>query len=283
MLVEELFERLRNFQDLLIERVAIEEDIRELPKSIIAQEEVLVRARKGYTEKTARFAELGQKLGQLRIDLADVVAHKEKAEQQMDAISSPREFEALNKEITDAGTREDGIRKELKREEYNYQEAEQEMNDSKTLVESQEEEISQKRDRIKNEESSMLKRIDELKKDESKLTDGIDPEIVYKFDRIIRSKQGIGIVPVKGVVCTGCSMILPAQFVNDVRQGNKVIFCPYCSRILFYQESDESHDTLLADIESGSLADLDDFGDDQDDDFDEDDDQDKDGISGQDD
>jgi hypothetical protein len=34
-------------------------------------------------------------------------------------------------------------------------------------------------------------------------------------------------------------MILPPQFVNTVRLGEHVEFCPYCSRILFYQEDEQ--------------------------------------------
>ena len=38
-------------------------------------------------------------------------------------------------------------------------------------------------------------------------------------------------------ICSGCFMILPHQFMNDVRSSEKVHFCPYCSRILFYDEA----------------------------------------------
>ncbi len=284
MLMEELFERLRKFQELLMERVSIEDEIRELPKAIVAQEEVLVRARKALTERSTRYEELGQRVGQLRAELAEVMAHKEKSEQQMDAISSPREFEALNKEITEAGQKEDNLRKEVKREDENYREAEKDMNDSATLVSSQEAEILEKKERIRTEEASMQKRVAQLRAEESVLTSDIDPEIVFKFERIIKSKQGVGIVPVRGVVCSGCSMILPAQFVNEVRQSNRIIFCPYCSRVLFHQESEDGQDDLLADIESGSLSDLDDFGDESEDEsYDDDDDGDKDGMSDSDD
>jgi uncharacterized Zn finger protein (UPF0148 family) len=34
-------------------------------------------------------------------------------------------------------------------------------------------------------------------------------------------------------------MILTVQFVNEVRKGEGIMFCPYCSRILFYQEESE--------------------------------------------
>ena len=274
MLMEELFERLRTFQELLLERVAIEKEVRELPKSIAAQEEVLTRARKSYGERSQRLADAQARVGQLRAELADVVAHKDKSEQQMDQISNPREFEALNKEITEAGLKEDQLRKDLKREDENLREAEAEVLSSETLITSQEEEISAKRTKIKNEEESMKARVEELKQKETDTTAEIDSEVVFKFERIIKSKQGVGIVPVKGVVCSGCSMILPAQFVNEVRQSDKIVFCPYCSRVLFYQEGDESQEDMIVDIESGSLADLDDFGDDSDDDYDSDNDMD---------
>jgi len=259
MLMEELFERLRKFQELLMERVAIEKDIRELPKAIAAQEEVLSRARKSFLERSARYEDSGAEVGRLRAELAEVVQHKEKSEQQMDLISSPREFEALNKEITEAGLREDQLRKELKHQEEAYREVESELRSSETLIKSQEEEIEEKRTRIRNEEATMNARVKELRGQEVETTADIDGEIVYKFERIIKSKQGLGIVPVKGVVCSGCSMILPAQFVNEVRQSNKIVFCPYCSRVLFYQEGDEHQADIIVDIESGSLADLDDF------------------------
>ena len=269
MLMEELFERLRTFQELLMERVAIEKDVRELPKSIAAQEEVLTRARKSYGDRSLRLEETQSRVGQLRAELADVVAHKDKSEQQMDSITNPREFEALNKEITEAGLKEDQLRKDLKREEENLREAEVEVRASETLISSQEAEIAEKRERITNEAASMSAKVEKLKRDEAKTTAEIDPEVVFKFERIIKSKQGVGIVPVKGVVCSGCSMILPAQFVNEVRQSDKIVFCPYCSRVLFYQEGDESQEDMIVDIESGSLADLDDFGDESDEEYDD--------------
>jgi hypothetical protein len=68
-------------------------------------------------------------------------------------------------------------------------------------------------------------------------------------------------------------MILPAQFVNEVRTGTKIIFCPYCSRVLFHEESDaDSGEQLYVDIESGSLADLEDYAEEGEDEGSDDDD-----------
>ena len=69
-------------------------------------------------------------------------------------------------------------------------------------------------------------------------------------------------------------MILPAQFVNEVRDGDEILFCPYCSRILFYQESDENEENYYAMAEAGSLSDFEDYlGDERVDDDEESDDE----------
>jgi hypothetical protein len=41
-------------------------------------------------------------------------------------------------------------------------------------------------------------------------------------------------------------MVLPAQFANEVHHGEKILFCPYCSRILFYEESVDSDENFYS-------------------------------------
>ena len=259
MLMEEVFERLRQFQDLLKERVEIEKEIEDIPKSLVAQEELLARVKKGYSEKSALFETASAHVAELRNELAEAEASRERSEKQMDSISTQREYEALNKEIRDATDKEHQARKDLQKEERAVAELEESVKRDESMIQLQESEIQEKKVKIDSETQQKHQRVEELRVTEKTVTEGIDSEINFKFERIIRSKQGLGIVPVRGYVCSGCSMILPAQFVNEVRQGNKIIFCPYCSRVLQYQETEEAVGDIIADIESGSLADLDDF------------------------
>ena len=55
-------------------------------------------------------------------------------------------------------------------------------------------------------------------------------------------------------------MILPAQFANSVHEGESILFCPYCSRILYHEDVEEGEEESYFTLkEAGSLADLDDF------------------------
>ena len=274
MLMEEVFERLREYQEILTKRVEIEKEVEDIPKALSAQEELLSRVKKSYVERREEFEAAEAKVKELRGQLAEAETAREAAEKQMDAISTQREYEALNKEIRDATDREHQCRKDLQHEERTLADVEELMRKDESMIKLQETEIAEKSAKISVDKGAKLAEIGKLRKEEDRVSEGIDRSVIFKFERIIRSKQGLGIVAVKGCVCTGCNMILPAQFVNEVRSGNRIIFCPYCSRILFHQETDEdSGDQIYADIESGSLADLEDYaeegeeGDDDDDGF----------------
>jgi predicted nucleic acid-binding Zn-ribbon protein len=271
MLMEEVFERLREYQGILTKRVEIEREVEDIPKALDSQIELLSRVKKSYLEKSQAFADAEAKVRDLRGQLAEAEAAREAAEKQMDAISTQREYEALNKEIRDATDREHGIRKDLQREERSLAEIEESLRRDESMIQLQESEIAVKSAKISGEKEQKLAEIVELRTSEEKSSNGIDKDVLFKFERIIRNKQGLGIVPVKGYVCTGCYMILPAQFVNEVRSGNRIIFCPYCSRVLYYQEAEEQSEQLFVDIESGSLSDLEDYAEEgEDDGYDED-------------
>lgn len=256
----EIFEKLKDLQDILAEKYAIQREIEEAPKKLFSQDELLARLKKEFIEKNANYEELRKKVVQLKTELAEAEAAREKGEKGMDNITSHREYEVLEKEIRDAAEAEQNIRKELQRQEKLLAEQNESLKQDEQLIAVQESELNAGKASLDKETAGMQKKLDKLAKQEAKIIPGIDPEIIFKFERIIKSKN-TGIVAVKGNVCDGCHMILPAQFANKVRGGDDINFCPYCSRILYYQEAEDDEYFHLDD--TGSLADFeDDFDDD---------------------
>ena len=252
----EVFDKLRNLQEVLAEKYDLQTQIEEAPKKLSSQDELLARLKKEYIEKNAIYEEVRKKVGKLKSDLAEADAAREKSEKAMDSVTTNREYEALEKEIRDATEREQTIRKELQKEEKTLAELNDALKNEESLIQSQEEEVNTAKASLQTEIDQCNAKLNELRKQEEELTPGIDQEIIFKFQRIIKSKHSKGIVAVKGNVCDGCHMILPAQFANDVRTGDKIVFCPYCSRILYYQEVAEGEEEYFQMDDTGSLADL---------------------------
>ena len=276
MTTTEMLEKLKTYQEILGERVALEEEIDLLPKTIEAQNEMMARLRKSFTEKDENFKKSEARVRELRQALQEAEFGREKAEQQMDGITTQREYEAINKEIRDATEKEQTLRKDIQQEERAFAEIEEELQKTEGGIVMLEQEISEKNQAIESERGSKAALVTELRIRETEISEGISSDILFKLERIIKNKKGVGVVPVHGVVCTGCHMILPANFVNEIRddENTKVNFCPYCSRILFYEETDEVPE-FLGDIESGSLADLADYSEEGEEEADGDDDEDQ--------
>jgi predicted nucleic acid-binding Zn-ribbon protein len=263
MVTENDLDKLRTLQEIIYEKIGLEKSIQEIPKLLGTQEELLNRLKKTFIEKNSDYERVKAEESEIKNKLAEVESAREKSEKNMDAVSTQREYEALDKEIKDASEKEQQYRKDLQQRERFLSELDEQIQQQTSLIEQQEKELEDRRLKIEAEINDKHKQIDDLHKREIKLTENLDSEVVFKFERIIKNKMGIGIVAIKGNVCMGCHMILPVQFANEVRIGEEYIFCPYCSRILFYEESADGEEEYYNSEDTGALSDLDEVDEDE--------------------
>jgi predicted nucleic acid-binding Zn-ribbon protein len=242
--MQDVFDKLRSLQEILSQKFEVENEINDIPRALATKTELLNRLKKTYIQKNEELVKSKEKIKSTRQKMQDAELEREKYERQMDLIKTQREYEALDKEIKDASEREQDFRRELQNEERMLEEMQDNLEKEEVMIANQEEEVKSEQSRIKHELKEKQKVLQKLERDEKKVTPGLDEELLFKFERIIRSKAGLGIVPLIDGVCTGCFVILPPQFVNDVRASNNIMFCPDCSRILFFQEKEEADYTM---------------------------------------
>lgn len=263
---EEIFTKLKDLQEVLVEKYQIEAKKSEAPKQLSSQEELLAVLKKEYIAKNNEYDSIKEKVLKIKFDLEQAVKSRESGEQGMDNITTHREYEALEKQVNEAKALESDLRKELQKEEKILTELKENLKISEDMISGQENELAEGKASLDKQINEYEEKLKELKEKEDSITPGLSDEILFKFERIIQ-RNTEGIVSVKDEVCNGCNMILPSQFVNLVREGNSINFCPYCSRILYYEESEndtaENH-YFTEDI--GSLVDLSDDLEDYDDD-----------------
>ncbi|MFP3088911.1 C4-type zinc ribbon domain-containing protein [Treponema sp. TIM-1] len=272
MAMEDVFDKLRTLQDILSEKISLEQDIQEIPKLLSTQEELLARLKKTFIEKNQDYEKAKNAEIEYRNLLVEAESARERAEKNMDSISTQREYEALDKEIRDASEKEQQYRKDLQREERLLADLDEQIKQNTALIEQQEQELAERKAGIEAEIAEKTAQVEKLLERERETTPGLDPEVLFKFERIVKNKMGRGIVAIRGGVCMGCHMILPVQFANTVRMGEEIVFCPYCSRILFYEESEQGEEDFFDTEDAGSLSDLDDMDDDE---YDEDEEEDE--------
>ena len=245
--LDEVLRKLRALQEVLFQRFQLEHEISEIPRALSAKTELLNRLKQSYVDKNDLYNHTRERIHDLRQHAIEAERERERYEGQMDAIRTQREYEALDKEIRDSGDREVDTRRELQREEENLEEMAGTLEHEEAQIKQQEEDVADEQRRIDNEIADRETALKELIAEESKIVPGLDAELLFKFERIIRTKEGLGIVPLRAGVCTGCQMILAPYFANRVRSGEGVMFCPNCSRIVFYGGDEELQEDSFAD------------------------------------
>ncbi len=238
--MKEIYNTLSQLQDVFARMFEIEDKIKEIPKALADKEAVLQKTKITYLELHDKSEKVKEELKNLRIRLDEAGVKRETSEKMMETITQAREFETLQKEIEGAKNAEQTLRKSLIAKEKFYDELNMKLSVQEEIMAQQTQEVEEEtavKDALIAENQAIL---DEIVAKKNELAKDLDPNLVFKFERIIRNKGGVGIVPVHSIVCEGCHMTLPAQFVNDVRREDEIKFCPYCSRVLYYEESEDS-------------------------------------------
>ncbi len=261
--VQGVLDKLRALQDVLHKKHEVEAQIEALPRSLATKKEVLNRLKRTYLERNEEQESTRTRIESLRGDAVESERVREEYEQQMgqmEYIQTQRAYEALDKQIRDATERETDDRRALQDEEERLDQLSEELAREAELIEQQEGAVQVEESRIEVELADRQERLAALDADESEIASGLDEELLFKFERIVRSTDGYGIVPLQGHVCTGCYMTLPAHFVNRVRRAEDVLFCTH-GRIVFYEDAPSEEETEaqidVFDDEPGFFADAD--------------------------
>lgn len=63
----------------------------------------------------------------------------------------------------------------------------------------------------------------------------IDSKLLTQYEKLLKSREGLALAPVKNNSCGGCYLGLPPQVINEIQMHDKLMVCESCARILYWQ------------------------------------------------
>ena len=175
--------------------------------------------------------QLGRK--EKEIELETKESEVKKLNVQLYQLKSNKEYETMQNEIkglqADGSVLEEDIIKLMDA----VEEAEKGLTGEQKQLEQKQQEINVQIKRIEDEIKSIE---DGLAKEEEKrkqVTIGVETRILSNYQRILKAKGGLAMVPIVNSTCGGCHMQLPPQVINEIRLKHEIIYCQMCSRILY--------------------------------------------------
>ena len=64
----------------------------------------------------------------------------------------------------------------------------------------------------------------------------IDPQWLARYERVLKHKGDIAVVPVDNGTCGGCHMKLTPQVIQDTKRAQSITSCTFCGRMLYWKD-----------------------------------------------
>jgi predicted nucleic acid-binding Zn-ribbon protein len=103
-----------------------------------------------------------------------------------------------------------------------------------TLAQSQKRDVDKQIADLAALEGSLKKQIAEDESTRATLGAVVDPSVLSRYERLLKSKGENVVVGIDHGVCGGCHMRLNTQTVRTVQGETDITNCPHCGRILYY-------------------------------------------------
>jgi predicted nucleic acid-binding Zn-ribbon protein len=169
----------------------------------------------------------------------EMAANEEKIkkhESDLYQIKSNKEYQALLQEIesikADVSLQEEEIITLLDKIESAKGKLEQE----KKTFEEEKQKLDKEQEEIRQEEKKIDERLGELRGRRKEFAEGVDKDILGRYEKVLELRGGIALAKVSGEVCSECGMSLRPQIINESKLKKNPVFCESCSRILYAED-----------------------------------------------
>lgn len=201
---------------------------------------------KQQADKQQEISDLSRSIAAQEIKIQEIKEKIKKLEQKQSTVKKVDEFNALTHEMT-AAERERIATEHIASDMIDKRNLEEEILEKIKESLQQSEESSRVLEGEIKESIRMINREGgELKGSRDELAKTADSEVLRIYERLLNNKKDRVVVPIENRTCSGCHIALTAQHENVVRKGERLIFCEHCSRIHFWQESEEVEGTAAA-------------------------------------
>ena len=230
--MEQRIESLQKLQtvDLIIRELT--EGLRRYPDEINNLKKDLLEKEESINLKETNLSELNTQRDNLESSLRSNQESIKKSEERLFSIKTHREYEALQKEITDT-------RKENLEIEDRTISVMAEIEETETALGEEKENYATLKEQYAQQIEEKEKKIEELEisrkpaeKEKSEILSTVDPKILPLYERIFK-KNGRALALAENEKCTSCNINIPPQLYNEILKQVELVQCPNCKKILY--------------------------------------------------
>jgi predicted nucleic acid-binding Zn-ribbon protein len=229
--------KLQKIDSEILERQSMIEQIphkiEELKEGLQEKEESLEDVKRRLQQNHNMELAMDKQLQETRIK---ITKHKK----QLLSVKTNKEYAALLREISLEESNIERLEEEMLGLMEETEEIKEEKREEERLLQKMRENYNEKKGILNDKKDKFEKEIKEKREKREKIAEELNPDLLKKYERIKKSRDGLAVVRIQGETCGGCFSSIPPQLINEAKVGDKIITCGSCGRILIYIEEDET-------------------------------------------
>lgn len=223
--------RLKELLSVSAELREMEKTLRKYPEELSVFKGEIQSTQETLAEKTLAAEEADKSKSALEQELADKKIYIQKAEGRLLNIKTHREYEALQKELTEAKRQCIEIEDKTLALMETLETLKMDRAELKRDLEEKTEKYAPKMEALERTMNELENKAAPYRERRDSIVGGLTPEVRLIYTKISRKTHDF-LAVARGEMCTNCNMNIPPQMFNDVLTGARVIQCPSCAKIL---------------------------------------------------
>ncbi len=204
----------------------------------------LERARAEATAQAARLKAAENRLKTLQlahkekeVELQTREASVKKLQGQLFQVKTNKEYTAMQHEIETLKADNSVLEETLLKNFDTIDQATKERQRQQHVAVQHQQRLQQEEQRIQQELVGLRERMARLEQDRHVLTPVVPHEKLTAYERILKMREGLALVPIVNESCGGCHRRLRPQVVNEACLGAALATCDSCNRILYVDDA----------------------------------------------
>lgn len=207
---------------------------RQQVESSLGETEALVQARSRLQKAEAAHRQWLTRLHDQELKIAALETKIANSENRLysGTVKNPKELASLQEELAYLHRRKGTEEESLLEAMINVEEHEAELEDARAHWQAVEAAWTASQAELRREQDELVAHLDELAELRVAREGAVEAADLSTYQELRRRKGGIAVSRLKGNLCTTCHVEVPISWLPQVRQGETLIFCSSCGRIL---------------------------------------------------
>jgi hypothetical protein len=205
----------------------------EFPVRIEQMDSDLEAKKDGYNNAEARLKELQVKKNEKETDIKALEEKAAKHEAELYQIKNNKEYKALQDEIASIKADISVLEEDVIMYYDEIEAAQARLEEEKKAFEGEKKASDREKEAIRKEEKELEGLLAELSDKRKKVRERVDPELLDRYERILKNRGRTALASISAGSCAACNMQLRPQLINEIKMCKGAVVCENCGRLLY--------------------------------------------------